>query len=422
MNVYWIAAAWIGLALIASLISIRLGISVALVELVVGAAVGNIPATAHLVQQTEFTNFLATLGSTVLTFLAGAEIDPESLRRNWKPSLSLGLISFAAPFAGGLLFTRYLLDWTWPAAEIAGVALSTTSVAVVYAVMLESGLNRQDVGKLILAACFVTDLGTVLALGGLFADLNWLLAVFVAATAVVMWFMPRLTRLVLRTVGGRVSEPEIKFLFLILFGLGGLASSARSEAVLPAYLIGLVVAGVFLRDRIIVDRLRTIAFALLTPFFFLRAGLLISVPALWAGVGTIALLFAVKMLTKTITVWPTAAMFKLNPRDRTYTTLLMATGLTFGSIAALYGLTNHLINQSQYTVLVTVVILSAFVPTLIAQQWFEPDLEGLDQELEDEAGEEDLTALHHTHRHTAADTGTPVNVTGCGDRRHPTSD
>lgn len=401
MNAYWIAAAWIALAFVASLISIRLGISVALVELVVGAVVGNIPAAAQLVQQTEFTTFLATLGSAVLTFLAGAEIDPASLRRNWKPSVILGLISFAAPFLGALFFTRLVLEWTWPAAQIAGVALSTTSVAVVYAVMIESGLNRQELGKLILAACFVTDLGTVLALGGLFADVNWLLVVFVVVTAVVMWCMPMLTRLVLRTVGGRVSEPEIKFLFLILFALGGLASSARSEAVLPAYLIGLVVAGVFLRDRIIVDRLRTIAFALLTPFFFLRAGLLISFPALLGGLGTIAALFGVKMITKAGTVWPAAALFKIQARDRAYTTLLMATGLTFGSIAALYGLTNHLIDQRQYSVLVSVVILSAFVPTLIAQQWFEPALEGLDEELEEEAGEEDLTTLHHPHRRPA---------------------
>jgi Kef-type K+ transport system membrane component KefB len=394
MNVYWVAAAWIGLALLASLISIRIGVSVALVELLVGAVVGNIPGAAHIVQQTSFTSFLATLGSAVLTFLAGAEIDPHSLRRNWKAAVSLGLVSFLAPFIGALFFTRMVLHWSWPASQIAGVALSTTSVAVVYAVMIESGLNRQEVGKLILAACFVTDLGTVLALGGMFADLNWLLLVFVVVTAIAMWFMPAATRVVLRTVGGRVSEPEIKFLFLVLFALGGLASSARSEAVLPAYLIGLVVAGVFLRDRVIVDRLRTIAFALLTPFFFIRAGLLISFPALVAGAGTIALLFAVKMLTKAVSVWPTSGLFGMPTRDRTYTTLLMATGLTFGSIAALYGLSNHLVTQQQYSVLVTVVILSAFVPTLIAQRWFEPALEGLDDELEDAAGEEDLTSLH----------------------------
>lgn len=391
MNVYWVAAVWMGLALAASLISIRIGVSVALVEIVVGALLANVPGHPGLVQQTEFTNFLATLGSVVLTFLAGAEIDPHSLRRHWRASLAIGTVSFAAPFVGAMLFSRYVLDWTWSASQISGVALSTTSVAVVYAVMVESGLNRVDLGKLVLAACFVTDLGTVLALGGLFADVNWLLAVFVALTALAMWFMPALTRTVLRSVGGRVSEPEIKFLLFTLFALGGLASSARSEAVLPAYLIGLVLGGVFLHDRLIVDRLRTIAFALLTPFFFLRAGLLISFPDLIAGAGVIALLFAVKMVTKTGSVWPTAAAFGLDRRDRTYTTLLMATGLTFGSIAVLYGLTNNLITQAQYSQLVTVVILSAFVPTLIAQRFFQPELE--DADADDIAGEEDYSPL-----------------------------
>jgi Kef-type K+ transport system membrane component KefB len=397
MNVYWIAAAWMGMALLASLVSIRVGVSVALVEIVVGAVAGNLPGHPDFLQQTDFTNFLATLGSAVLTFLAGAEIDPDSLRRHWRASISIGVASFAAPFIGALLFSRYTLGWDWHAAEIAGVALSTTSVAVVYAVMVESGLNRVDIGKLILAACFVTDLGTVLALGGLFAHLDWVLAVFVVATAGALWCMPALTRLVLRTVGGRVSEAEIKFLFTVLFVLGGLASSAGSEAVLPAYLIGLILAGVFLGSRIIVDRLRTIAFALLTPFFFLRAGLLISFSAMLTGLGTIAVLFVVKMVTKGAAVWPTAAAFRLEKQDRTYTTLLMATGLTFGSIAALYGLSHGLISQAQYSILVTVVILSAFVPTLIAQQFFEPELEEID--IEDTAGEEDFTAIRHRPHH-----------------------
>lgn len=381
MNAYWVAAVWMGMALLASLISIRVGISVALIEIVVGAVVGNLPGHAQVVHQTEFTTFLATVGSAVLTFLAGAEIDPDSLRRHWRASLGIGIVSFAIPFMGAGLFARLVLGWDLHAAEIAGIALSTTSVAVVYAVMIETGLNRTDLGKLILAACFVTDLGTVLALGGFFAHFNWLLAVFIGVTAAAMWFMPALTRVVLRTVGGQVSEPEIKFLFFVLFALGGLASSAKSEAVLPAYLIGLVVAGVFLRDRVIVDRLRTMAFALLTPFFFLRAGLLISVHALISGLGIIALLFAVKMVTKVVAVWPTSKLFGLASRDRTYTTLLMATGLTFGSISALYGLTNNLITQAQYSELVTVVILSAFVPTFVAQQFFRPTIECAEEEL-----------------------------------------
>jgi Kef-type K+ transport system membrane component KefB len=391
MNIYAVAAVWMGMALAASLISIRIGVSVALVEIVVAAVLGNLPRVGQGIQQTEFTTFLASLGSVLLTFLAGAEIDPVSLQRHWRASLAIGFVSFLLPLGGAFAVCLFALHWDLHAAG--GVALSTTSVAVVYAVMVETGLNRQDIGKLILAACFVTDLGTVLSLGLLFASYGLLLLVFIGVTAVVLPLLPRASRLVIRHFGHRVSEPEIKFLLLVLLGLGALASAAGSEAVLPAYIAGLVVAGIFMHDRVLVDRMRSIAFALLTPFFFLRAGLLISAPALVSGAGVIGLLFAVKMVTKGIGVWPTAAAFRVPRRERNYTTLLMATGLTFGSISALYGLTHNLISQAQYSELVSVVILSAFVPTLIAQRLFQPAL--IDAEEEEEAlGAEDAGVVH----------------------------
>jgi Kef-type K+ transport system membrane component KefB len=347
MNFYYVAAIWLGMALIASVVSIRLVVPAALVEIVVGALAGNIPGLHEYITQTDVVVFLASVGSMVLTFLAGAEIDPVSLRAHWKASVSIGVVSFALPFGAAFVFCALVLGWKLHAAEIGGIALSTTSVAVVYAVMVETGLNRRDIGKLILAACFITDLGTVLALGGLFATYGWLLLVFAAVTAVTVAMLPRLLRLAIRYVGDRVSEPEIKLLLVVLFGLGGLATQAGSEAVLPAYVAGLVVAGVFLRDRVLMDRLRSIAFAFLTPFFFLRAGTLISAPALLAGAGVIAVLLLVKLAAKLAGVWPVAAAFKLPPRERTYTTLLMATGLTFGSISALFGLTHHLIDKTQ---------------------------------------------------------------------------
>jgi len=165
---------------------------------------------------------------------------------------------------------------------------------------------------------------------------------------------------------------EVKFLFLVLFFLGGLATLANSEAVLPAYLLGLVIAGVFSHDKVLVHRIRTIAFALLTPFFFIKAGTLVSIPALLAGWLLIIVLLGVKIGSKFIGVWPLTRVFKMTPREGNYTTLLMSTGLTFGSISALFGLTHGIINQGQYTILVTVVIGSAVVPTFIAQTWFLP--------------------------------------------------
>src|SRR5438552_4677846 len=213
--------------------------------------------------------------------------------------------------------------WFMAASWMAGIALSTTSVAVVYAVMIEGGLGSTPMGKTLLAACFITDFGTVLALGVLFADFKLSLIVFVVVTAVMLWFMPKWTQLLITRLGAtRVSEPEVKFLFLVLFFLGGLASTAKSEAVLPAYLLGLVVAGVFLRDKTLVHRMRSIAFAMFTPFYFIKAGLFVNLSALWAAVGVIAVLLLLKLLTKIVGVWPLARYFCLRTREANYTALL----------------------------------------------------------------------------------------------------
>jgi Kef-type K+ transport system membrane component KefB len=369
-NIWFVAAAWMGLALLASLISIRLGVSVALIEIGMGVIGGNFLGF----QTTPWIDFLATFGSGLLTFLAGAEIDPDSLRRHLKPTLVIGSVAFIAPFLGAWLFAQYIAGWEQHQAWIAGIALSTTSVAVVYAVMIETGLNQTELGKMILAACFVNDFGTVLALGALFANFNGFLVLFVAVLAVSLFFMPRWTRFIISSVGNRVSEPEIKFIFFMLFLLGGFATAANSEAVLPAYLVGLVIAGVFVRDKVLVNRMRSIAFALLTPFYFLKAGLYVSLPAVAAGAGLNVALLLVKMATKALVVSPSARAFRFTTRESSYTTLLMSTGLTFGTISALFGLINGIINQTQYTILVTVVILSAVVPTLIAQTFFRPEI------------------------------------------------
>jgi Kef-type K+ transport system membrane component KefB len=262
--------------------------------------------------------------------------------------------------------------------------------------MVETGLNREDLGKLILAACFVTDLGTVLALGVLFAGVSWLLLLFAMATVAAAITISPALRYVATTYGHRVSEPEIKFLFLVLLGLGALATAAGSEAVLPAYIVGLATAGVFHADRVLMDRMRSIAFAFMTPFFFLRAGALISVPALVAGAGLIAVLFTTKMASKLAGVWPIAAVFGVGRRDRNYVTLLMATGLTFGSISALYGLNHGLITRSMYSVLITVVILSAVLPTMVAQRLFQPQT--VDAEEEEALGAEDASIVRRSTR------------------------
>jgi Kef-type K+ transport system membrane component KefB len=121
------------------------------------------------------------------------------------------------------------------------------------------------------------------------------------------------------------------------------------------------------------ERMRVVAFAFLTPFFFLKGGMSVSAGALWANLGILALLFVAKMVPKFGGVYPLARRY--TAPHATFTTLLMSTGLTFGTIASLYGLNAGIIDRTQFSLLIAVVVLSAIVPTAIAQRFFQPHAE-----------------------------------------------
>jgi len=370
------AALWLGLALLASLLSIWLRIATALSEIVVGTIaqllIGAALGGALLAGDASWIKFLAGAGAILLTFLAGAELDPAVFRKEWKQATAIGLVSFAGPFLGCTAIAYWGLGWTTEASWLAGIAMSTTSVAVVYAVMLEFGLNATNYGKVVLAACFITDLATVVALGLIFAPFSYKTLVFLGAGLVAFTVLPWLTPRFFKRYGGRPSELEAKFLMFALFGLGALATWADSEAVLPAYLLGMVLAGTVGKDHALIRRLRTLTFGLLTPFYFIRAGSLVSLTALVAAPGAFLVLLLGKMLTKVVGVYPVTRAYKSPKKEGMYTTLLMSTGLTFGTISALFGLGHQIVDQAQYSALVAAVIGSAVVPTLIANAFFLP--------------------------------------------------
>jgi Kef-type K+ transport system membrane component KefB len=375
-EIYSLAALWLGLALVATLLSIALRVATAMSEIIVGTVaqliIGAVLGATALGTDQSWIKFLASTGAVLLTFLAGAELDPAVMRREWKQATLIGLVGFTAPFLGCAAVARYLLHWGSDASWLAGIALSTTSVAVVYAVMLEFGLNRTDYGKVVLAACFVNDLVTVLALGFKFSPFTFKTLVFVGGSTVAFLILPWLVPQFFKRFGGRPSELEAKLLLLVMFGLGALALWADSEPVLPAYLLGMILANSVGRDHALVRRLRTLTFGLLTPFYFIRAGSFVSVPVLVSGAGVLFVLLGAKMASKFIGVYPVTQIFKSPRREAMYTTLLMSTGLTFGSISALFGLTHGIVSQEQYSYLIAAVIGSAIVPTLIANAFFLP--------------------------------------------------
>ena len=355
--------------LIASTISVEIGLSVALIELLAGVIVGNV---FHL----DVPGWLAFLGSfagIVLTFQAGAEVDVPQFRREWRASLSIGLVSFFAPFVVVGLLCYYALGWTHRQAEIGGLALSTTSLAVVYAVLVETGLNRELVGKRLMSATFVTDIATVAGLTVLFATPTLWAIPFVLLSIALIVGLPAGAPWFFRRYGNRVIEPEIKLVFASLFLLMWLGERANSQAVLPAFILGLVMSSHYASHRTEQERMRVVAFAFLTPFFFLKGGMSVSAPALWANLGILTILFVGKMVPKFAGVYPLARRY--TAPHATFTTLLMSTGLTFGTITSLYGLNAGIIDRTQFSLLIAVVVLSAIVPTAIAQRFFHPEVE-----------------------------------------------
>ena len=377
MTEIWMQAAlWLALALVATLLAAGLRVATALSEIVVGTIaqllIGALLGGTLLAGDPSWLKFLAGAGAILLTFLAGAELDPAVFRQEWKQATGVGLISFAAPFLGCAAIARWILGWDTQASWLAGIAMSTTSVAVVYAVMLELGLNVTHYGKIVLAACFVTDLATVVGLGLIFAPFTMKTLVFAGVGAAAFVALPWATPRFFRRYGNRPSELEAKFLMMCLFGLGALATWAESEAVLPAYLIGMVLAGTVGKNHALIRRLRTLTFGLLTPFYFIRAGSLVSLPALISAPAAFIVLLTGKMLTKVAGVYPVTRAMQQPRQEAAYTTLLMSTGLTFGTISALFGLSHNIVTQAQYSALVAAVIGSAVVPTLIGNAFFLP--------------------------------------------------
>ncbi len=356
------------IVLLASLVSVEAGLSVAILELLGGVLAGNVLG----VESQPWLNFIAAFASVVLTFLAGAEVDVDQLRREWRPSVAIGLVSFAAPFLAGIAVAYWLLDWNGKASAIAGIALSTTSLAVVYAVLVETGLNRARIGKLLMSATFVTDFGTAVALSVIFIRPNGWFLLFVVGSIALILGLPRLARPFFRRYGDRVIEPEIKLVFVAFFLLMYLGQLSGGHAVLPAFVLGLVMARHYQSHRREQERLRVVAFAFLTPFFFVKGGLAVSLSAVWASLGALGLLAAAKMVPKLATIYPLARRTMRGPGEAVFGTLLMSTGLTFGTISSLYGLNAGIIDGTQFSLLMTVVVGSAIVPTFIAQRWFTP--------------------------------------------------
>jgi len=356
------------LAVSAQLVASRFGLSAAIFEILLGLAVGQ--ALGLRSAEIEWFSFLAVLGGIGLTFLAGTEMEVERVRKQWKSSLPLALASFLSIFTTLPLALHYLAGWGWDPSLLAGIALSETSVAIVYVVLVEGGRARTDVGSVILAACFITNLIASIVLAFLFAPPGIEALILIIAALLIVPLAYRYMGRLLDRFKGRPGEPEVKLVLLPLLVLAGLASVAGVATVLPAYLLGFAMSGSLNERKGAWSKVRTVFLGFMVSLFFLAAGSNVSMEALLAGALFIIVHGFGRVVLKMLFVLPTVSAPLRG--ERVYIALLMSTSLTFGMVFLQFGFEQGIIGTTQFSILVGTIIIGALAPTLTAQRWFDP--------------------------------------------------
>jgi glutathione-regulated potassium-efflux system ancillary protein KefC len=347
----------------AAIISLRIKVSSSIIEVLAGVVLAN----ALGIGLAQWLDFLGTFGGLILTFLAGAEVEFSLLKNNAKESVVIGFMAFLAPLVGVFLFLSLVAKWSFQANIAASLALTTTSIAVVYAVLTEYELIKMPFAKTIIGVTFVNDILTLIGINLVQPAFDMVTVLFVATLFVMVLLIPRMLKAIVRNYGRRAVELELRFILAALLGIAFFADEAKLHAVFGAFMLGLIFANILQQHQELLSKMRTVTFTLLAPAFFVRAGMLISLPAVLGNLGLILAMLGVKLGSKVI---GTVMLCKRwIPEAPLFSTMLFSTGLTVGTITASLGHDLGFLSDSQFSVVVVAVILSAVVPTLIAKRF-----------------------------------------------------
>lgn len=356
------------IALGAQFLAFRFGAAAAIMEIILGMVLANL--MGWQASSFPWLVFLTSLAGVLLTFLAGTEIDEQSLKQNWKRSLVIGIASFSLTFVTTAYLCYQYLGWNAEAALLAGTALSETSIAIVYVVLVEGGRSRTPLGSMILCACFFTNLIATIALTVIFTQPSIELALLAIGLALTVWLAPKLLASVSHWFRDRSGDVVLKMTLAVLAGLMVLSAWAGVAAVLSAYVIGMALARFMRERREEAVKMKLIVTGFLSSFFFIAAGSSVRADALVAGFFVVLLLVALRLGSKWLSV--SLACKALQGRDTAYTALLMSTSLTFGMVFCQIGLDRGFISSDQFSILVAVLIICAIIPTILAEKYFDP--------------------------------------------------
>lgn len=351
----------VGLIIFAGFIAIKLSIVSAIFEILAGVIAFNF----FNFPGAEVIDVLAELGILALMFFAGLEIDFDVLKKNAKSSMVIGSASFLSPFLAVYFITAYFLHFSYEQALLSAVALSTTSIALVYPLLLKSKERLDNTGKKILSAAMIVDLLSMIALSLMFSDITYITIAFILAFAIFSYFVPYFGERIFSHYKGNTVELEFKIILFLILGIGIAGEAIGIEAVFLAFILGIITSGVIVEHVKLWDKLRGITFGFLAPIFFFKVGTTLSLIALFENIWLILLLFAVSFISNFAGTYIFSK--KYMGRKTRYISILFNSQLSLGIVAATIGYELEIFNTGIYASVVGAVVLSSVLASILSK-------------------------------------------------------
>lgn len=355
VNTLWVVALSV---LGAGVIAIELGVSSAITELLAGILVKNVLDF----RPDSFITVIGNLGLLTLMYVAGLEIDFDQIERRSRESITIGLSSFAAPFILVSLFAYYQMGLNGHQSMLLGVALSTTSMAIVYPQLLANGVLTEKT-RGILSAAMVTDLASMLVFSLLFTRFTLAIFLPVIGLIVLTYFVPFIGRRVFARFEGNPVEFEFRVILFLIVSLGIVSEHAGVEAALVAFVAGMVTSELVVNHADLQNKLQSLVFGFLAPIFFLWVGLTVDLHSLSSNMHSVMLLFTLCYAAKYVgTYLPSKRFF---PDDARRMGFLFNARLSLGLVAALFGLNEGILSTELYGIVVGCIIVSSIVSSIL---------------------------------------------------------
>lgn len=356
----------IGLSIIiAGILSIELGISVAILEIVAGLIV----ASYFDITGLTWLDFLSNFGILGIMFIAGFEIDKDVLRRYYKRSLAIGLTAFFIPFITISLTSYFIFGLGIRASLLVGLATSTTSLALVYPALKEKHLLKVKTGHLLLSSAMIVDLLSIISLTILLGLVDISMMVYVLAALVLLFIAPRIGRWLFSKYKGNIVELEMKFILFILLSLAVISEKMYASEVIFVFMAGLFFSALLKQHTVLEDKLRGIIFGFMAPLFFFKAGTMIDIGAMNLEILVITLTFLLLAFFSKFVGTYSIVKKVCRPKFASFAGLLFNYRLTFGIIASVFGFKYSIIDKGIYFALMTTILLTSIISSILLRRY-----------------------------------------------------